>query len=722
MKISFARKLFLLLSCAAFLAAVSSASELPVGFLSLDNTNSAEPTTGQFDITNLTGSSALPPDFPITDLLTFSITSLVIEFDPSTGLSPETLTSSDFTSDGFGGFNGDGTFNLATDPILSVVLTGTFSPTTGLSSVAGGTILPDFTVTLTDPLGDLQPGDFVVIDATTGSSPPVIPEPAPWVLLGTGAVLLFLLSGRGQLSRRAMSRSALGGGLMGLLSVCILAPTAANAAVTLTTAAQPPSGLAGTGAAYVTGTGFPAGSISPATVTVSFAPTCLATTPSATASATQVRAVIGSTDRVNFTIPASLATGTYAVWLTGSSPAFTSGTCATLQVTGSTKKLSACIPSSSLAVLLGSTVTAYVPGGSWDGGSTGIGVVNLEGPALSTAIATPNVVNACSSNAVTGETVCTANNTDVYLISGTTLNRTLTSGAGGLVGFSGGDCENCGVAINASNNTAYIEEGVDSGVYGVQPLNLSTNAFSAPFPMTYDVSENIAIDPNLNLLLTPGEGGNYDILQVAPSGALSEFGNQVGGTLDSAAEDCTTGIALASNEFTNDIYIQDLTQAVYTPGTPGSYTAPGQFLTLNTADTSGFSAGTCGISEAPGSSHMAVVTGEFGGNTFAVLQLPSTSGSGTPALLDYAVTEIPANPAGGSSPCAGGFSAGLDPHTITAYTSPNDEKPYAVFADSTPSCVVRVDMGAILAASRIGGTNTVATPPASAFTYYAVTP
>ncbi len=248
----------------------------------------------------------------------------------------------------------------------------------------------------------------------------MIPESAPWVLLGTGAILLFLLSSRGQLSRSTKSRSALKVGLTGLASVCILAATAASAQVELTTAAQPPSGLAGTGAAYLTGTGFPGGSIAPATVTVSFAPTCSATTPSATGPATQVQAVVGSTHRVHFTIPASLATGTYAVWLTGSSPAFTSATCSTLQVTGSTKKLSACIPSSSLAVLLGSTVTAYVPGGSWSGGSTGIGVVNLEGPALSTAIATPNVVNACSSNAVTGETVCTANNTDVYLITGNT--------------------------------------------------------------------------------------------------------------------------------------------------------------------------------------------------------------------------------------------------------------------------------------------------------------
>ncbi len=33
-----------------------------------------------------------------------------------------------------------------------------------------------------------------------------------------------------------------------------------------------------------------------------------------------------------------------------------------------------------------------------------------------------------------------------------------------------------------------------------------------------------------------------------------------------AAEDCTTGIALAADEFTDNIYITDLTQATFTAG------------------------------------------------------------------------------------------------------------------------------------------------------------
>ena len=328
---------------------------------------------------------------------------------------------------------------------------------------------------------------------------------------------------------------------------------------------------------------------------------CLAASPSATTAATSVRTVVGSTARVSFIVPAALATGTYAVWVTGSSPSFASSSCSTLNVTNTSPKVSACIPSSSLAVSLGTNVTAYVPHGCWECGSTGIGVVPVEGAGTATTITTPRVVNSCSTNPVTGETVCTGNNTDIYLITGTTLNTTLTSGANSTASFSGGSCQNCGVAIDAANNTAYIEEGFAGGLHndGLQALNLATNALAPPFSLHFAVSENIAIDPNLNYILSPGEDANYTLLQIAPTGALTEFGEAVGPSglfdLDSAAEDCTTGIALATSEGTSNMYIQDLTQAVFTSGTPGSYTAAGQLQTLTGTS---FSAGTSGVSVA----------------------------------------------------------------------------------------------------------------------------
>ena len=83
----------------------------------------------------------------------------------------------------------------------------------------------------------------------------------------------------------------------------------------------------------------------------------------------------------------------------------------------------------------GTNATAYVPRGNWGSSTTGVAVVSIETSsglgtgAPATLIATPHVANSCSSNSATGQTVCVANNTDVYLINGTTLASTLTSGA-----------------------------------------------------------------------------------------------------------------------------------------------------------------------------------------------------------------------------------------------------------------------------------------------------
>jgi hypothetical protein len=330
------------------------------------------------------------------------------------------------------------------------------------------------------------------------------------------------------------------------------------------------------------------------------------------------------------------------------------------------------------------------------------------------------VVNSCSSNPATGETVCVGNNRDVYLITGTTLNTTLTSGATGLASFSGGTCQNCGVAINALTNKAVIAGGFPGGTsgQGVQILDLNTNLFAPPFGMNNPVSENISIDPTRNLILTPGEGTNYTILQIQSNGVslVEKSGAFTGLTNDSAAEDCSTGIAMTPGEFSNTIFMEDLTQAIFSPTT---YSAPSSLNTLVT--NYGFSAGLSGLSVAPGSGHLGVGTGEFSGNTFAALQLPATSGAGIPALVDYAVAQIPA-----STQCGGTFSAGFDPHTLTAYTSPNDGKAYAVFvgyAIGLPVCLAKVDLAAILGAVR-GGAGfqphdvSPANLPAGALTFY----
>lgn len=377
----------------------------------------------------------------------------------------------------------------------------------------------------------------------------------------------------------------------------------------------------------------------------------------------------------------------------------------------------ACAASTPLGVLLGtSSVTAYIPNGSWASTQTGVQVVPLEPAGTPASIATPGVVNACAPNSTTGQIVCTANDTDVYLINGTTLNATLTSGSTGTTDFSGGGCFNCGVVVNPYSNTALIEMGLASAPSGtgIQFLNLATNTFSAPVPAANEVAEDVLWDPMRELILSPGEGGVYDLFQVQ-SGSTPEFGFNIGGELDSAGEDCVTGIALAPIEDTSNLVLTDLTQATYTSGSPGSWTAPYQIQNIPEWNQyNGSESGLDGIAVATGT-HLGLVIGEFPyppdqANAVMAIELPSTSGSGTPALVDYAVAAMPNDPAGNP------FSLGCDPHTVAAYVSPVSGKATGLVADygavacysnGTPQYVALVDLQGMLNAPRVSGTHTV---------------
>ena len=645
---------------------------------------------------------------------------------------------------------------------VSATLTGVFSPTTGLTGTDSGTILAPFSVTLSDS-PTLADGDEIVIDATDASDgtmypvavlswdvifpgnagefdilnltgpnalPPIfpitsavnltdltlmvnfggvttVPEPGTRLLLLT--VLVCLAIARGRLAagnwKRIFKTRGLNVAKCLMAVICLVAAQSAFGQVQLTTETVPSNGVAGVTTVSVVGEGFPAGPITAGDIVVTLSTTCDGSA-AATSIGNSVQKILGSVDRVNFSIPGGIKTGTYFVTLADSTAgqAFTTktGSCSALQVTGSTAILNACVAGSSMGVLLpgsGATgnVTAYVPQGYWLGGGAGIWVQNIEGSVgLAVNIPTPHIPNSCSSNPATGQTVCVANNTDVYLITGTTLNTTLSSGSNALASFSGGTCNNCGVALNAANNTAVINMGFGSGPGtsgdGVQILNLNTNTFSPAFETNDTVSENISVDPTRSLILSADEGGNYMILQIQANGSLKEFDPSFSSGIedDSSAEDCSTGVAISPGEESDSVQLVNMNNITF--GTT-TYTAPNTVTALSTAY--GFSAGLSGSAVAQGSGHLALVTGEFGGNTFAVLQLPATPSTGTPALVDYAVAEIP-----NSAACGGTFSAGFDPHTITAYTSPNTGDSMAVFAGysslGVPTCLAVVDMSTII--------------------------
>ncbi len=373
----------------------------------------------------------------------------------------------------------------------------------------------------------------------------------------------------------------------------------------------------------------------------------------------------------------------------------------------------ACLPSSSIAVLVqGTNATAYVPQGSWDDSTpNGINVVPIETASgtlpAATAITTASSPNSCSSNSVTGQTVCVAtDNANVYLITGSTLTSTLTSGATGNEAFSGGDCENCGVVVDSTTNKALIEIGLATGGGAYQFLDLGATppTFETPVaagPVGGDIftSEDVSIDPVRKLILSPNEfQSDYQVLNTSSSPAQLYdnvlMGTPLAGEFDSAAEDCTTGIALATDEGTGNLFITDLTQATFTPGSPsGTWTAPSQLQNFPEFD--GFAVGTCGIAIAPGT-HLGIVTGEFGGNLEGVIELPSTSGSGTPAVVDWVSFTVPNDPAGNM------WNQGLDPHTVTAYVSPNTGTAFGVLGEGNTAYLALVNLQGLLSAPRTG--------------------
>jgi hypothetical protein len=371
-----------------------------------------------------------------------------------------------------------------------------------------------------------------------------------------------------------------------------------------------------------------------------------------------------------------------------------------------------CGASSALAVLTqGRQVSAYVPKGAWyaPAATTGIARVGLEGRALAaTMIDTPEVVNSCASNSTTGRTVCIANDTDVYILLGSNLDSTLKSAGSGVARFSGGVCTNCTVAFDAEADRAVIGLNFDEG-QGFQFLDFANGSPMLESPIaspTRRVGENLLIDSRRRLILSPSEDDDYEIVSLSGKASPTFFENPIGtpgvDVLDSAAEDCTTGIALASDQFTSKIFITDLTQAVFTHGTPsGTWSAPFQFQ--NFPDFATMINGISGIAIAP-QSHLGAVAGEIAGNALGAIRLPAKAGSGVPAIADWVECGIPDDPTGAA------WRMGLDPHPLTIYESPDSGHTIAVLANSpAPTFLALVDLTQMIdptVLARTVGTNT----------------
>jgi hypothetical protein len=159
----------------------SAAATIPVGILSFDAVSASE---AQIDFTSQVGpnASVFPdPTFPVETRVL--LLNLVLNTSFVSGPN-QTNPNGDFTLEP-DRLSFTGNFQLPLTTVTSSTLTGQFSTTTfTLNSGSTAIVTPDFSVSLTDPNGALQDGDFAIVHATESAS--ATPEPASLILLGAG--------------------------------------------------------------------------------------------------------------------------------------------------------------------------------------------------------------------------------------------------------------------------------------------------------------------------------------------------------------------------------------------------------------------------------------------------------------------------------------------------------------------------------------------------------
>lgn len=402
--------------------------------------------------------------------------------------------------------------------------------------------------------------------------------------------------------------------------------------------------------------------------------------------------------------------------------------------------MGSCQPSNSMSVTnVGKYVFSFVPKGSWQNPVKDVVLMSVEpdsGPIK--RIPTNKAVSSCASNPRTLQTVCTSNENDVYVLTGPFVTSTLKTMASGMSIFNGGSCTNCGVTMDAIHNEALIglsltqTSGFQYMDLGLRP-RLEAEAFVSQAPPLIpgsEISKGILIDPNRSWILSANGSGTYEIIKVARQnfkprddddrddrngkyddddrdwwdwvdnrsdrGPKAFFENNFTDLFfSSAAEDCSTGIALATVEFSmapepdSKIYLADLNQATFTPGSPSGTWTAGSASKVETLTGSVYPFGPAGIAVAQGT-HVGIVAG-MSSDSITAIKLPSTSGTGAPGIKDYVTCRI------------SGIT-GNAPHTVNAYQSPNNGHAMAVIRDLNATTLWRVDLTEMLKLPRIGKT------------------
>lgn len=306
--------------------ALAGPAPVPVGYVSWDITEPGA--SGQFDIVNLTGeNSSGDGDWPVLTAVSLSDLNLAVNFTDGTsstfGSSYFTLSADGYSFDGSAISIGVGSA-LPTDALL----TGMFHPTiVMLFDGQAPTIAPSFSASIDWRAGGLSDGDLQLIEA---SPLPIaaVPEPRSAALLLAGLIALWLARRpwRGHAAAAAAALCAFGA----------MVSMPASAAVKLSTWTAPSSGTAGSDYVNVTATGVVlATGQTIASADVTLTASC-GGAPVATVAAASAKRVVGTSWRIQFILPGTLGSGTYAVAISGASTdgsTFAGSNCSQVAVT-----------------------------------------------------------------------------------------------------------------------------------------------------------------------------------------------------------------------------------------------------------------------------------------------------------------------------------------------------------------------------------------------------
>jgi hypothetical protein len=344
--------------------------------------------------------------------------------------------------------------------------------------------------------------------------------------------------------------------------------------------------------------------------------------------------------------------------------------------------------------------------------------------------------NACAASPATGIAVCsTAFGKPNIIRPPKNKVASFKSGASKLIHFTGGSCATCGVAID--DDLSGIASAIVSTSKGYLPVQLSplktqpiisTNDDVISGNFGYDPVDHLILSPNyqiLNLKTFASTQPDYQILRMS-DGAAFDLSDRIdffdshgtcntssGGTTqrdalpDSGAYDTTTQIAYGTfrspsdcvPDVVEDIALFDLSQATF--NNDGTWSTPGKQIQTLT-EMSNFENGITGIAIVPGQ-HLAVIADRFelagGGGGFGALSLPTTSGSGTPAMQEWVQAQMPSDPSGKP------WAMSYEPNGLTAYASPNTGKGMGVIINRKRTYAAVIDIAALLAAPREEGTS-----------------